>query len=286
LQQATHNINQNTKETTSCILPVSEHLAIHAYSDTRPHNMKISELQKGLILTWKQTELIGEGTGFGVPVLIYKNETCFSSTATLQISTDTNSNTILTKNYHMHRTARNSFRNVTLQNHTARILIDHLSSLYQEHPNFRNLTLKNLTSKIGIGKAYAQTTPKGTINVTYTIHKHKININADLKNITRTNLKKIFILNEQGTTHFRKYRDPTHKELVDDKIGAWDNVEGEWACIETLNGHLGFRVKKTPKSLLRRGREYLKNSLDWIGLDYEVDPSLDHFTYTIDLLEP
>jgi hypothetical protein len=37
-------------------------------------------------------------------------------------------------------------------------------------------------------------------------------------------------------------------------------------------------------SILRRGREFMKGSLDWVGLDYEVNPASAVFEYSIELL--
>jgi hypothetical protein len=36
--------------------------------------------------------------------------------------------------------------------------------------------------------------------------------------------------------------------------------------------------------MLRRGRELTKNSLDWIGLDYELNPKDNQFEYEIKIL--
>jgi hypothetical protein len=37
--------------------------------------------------------------------------------------------------------------------------------------------------------------------------------------------------------------------------------------------------------VLRRGREFLEGSLDWVGLDYEVNPRTDVFEYVIEVLD-
>ena len=75
----------------------------------------------------------------------------------------------------MDRVARNSFRNVTLENRAARTFIEHLSDVYQKHPQLRLLTLKDLTEKTGIGKAFPKAAPMGNVTVTYTVDKHAHN---------------------------------------------------------------------------------------------------------------
>ena len=66
------------KKTNQCMVPISDSLSIHIYSDTKPRNAFIYDLQKGLTLICKGVEMVGEGTGFGVPVLVYSDETYFS----------------------------------------------------------------------------------------------------------------------------------------------------------------------------------------------------------------
>ena len=56
---------------------MSDSLALRVYSNTNPQNMKIADLQKGLILLCNGTDVIGEGTGFGVPIAKYSDETSF-----------------------------------------------------------------------------------------------------------------------------------------------------------------------------------------------------------------
>lgn len=51
------------------------------YPDSRPHNFETAELQKGLVLAYKDRELVKEGMGFGVPVVRYHDKTLFSKSA-------------------------------------------------------------------------------------------------------------------------------------------------------------------------------------------------------------
>jgi len=263
--------------------PISDAVSLRVYSSTEPHNSKIAYLQKGLILVIGGAEAVGEGTGFGLPVLVYTDETYFSGSSKIHVSHRADC-CIIWKEFTMDRVARNSFRNVALENHAARGLITHLANLYQKHPGFRFLTLKELTRRMSINKVFPKTEPIGNVTVTYKIDKSCITVSADFKDLNRNGLQKIFMLNEQGSKLFRKYTDSKCTELMDKEIGAWDTVDGEWACLKTLNGKFGFRLWNVKSSVLRRGREFLDGSLDWVGLDYEISRRDDVFGYAIDVL--
>lgn len=263
---------------------ISDSQAIRAYADTRPHNLKIADLQKGLVLLHNDMELVGEGTGFGLPILVYSDETCFSASSALHFS-PIKDGCVIVKQFFLDRMARNSFRNVTLENHYIRSLMDHFANIYQNNPQFKLLTVKALTGRIGIGKTFPQTIPRGRIQVTYTIQNRQATITVNFKHVAKTGLQKAFILNEQAAHFFRKYDDASGTQLLDTKIGAWNTIPTEWATLKTLNEEVGFRLWLTPPSLMRRGREYLEGSLDWAGLDYELDSIPDCFTYRIELLD-
>lgn len=263
--------------------PISDSVSLRIYPSTRPHNSKIADLQKGLILVYNQTETVGEGTGFGLPVLVYSDETYFSASSTVHVSQRGNC-CIIRKMFTMDRVARNSFRNVTLENRAARNFIAHLSDLYQRHPRFRFLTLKDLTGKMSIGKTFPEAASMGTVTVTYIVDKPHVTVKVDFNRLERRGLQKVFMLNEQGSKFFRKYIDSQGILLTDNEIGAWDRACGDWASLETLKGELGFRLWRVENSVLRRGREFLEGSLDWAGLDYEVSPGKLVFEYVIDVL--
>jgi hypothetical protein len=265
---------------TSCI---SNSVSLCVHSHTEPHNLKISNLQKGLILVINGAEAVGEGTGFGLPVVVYSDETYFSGTSELYVSQRGNC-CVIVKEFTMDRIARNTFRNVTLENRAARRFIEHLSKLYQDYQRFRILTLKGLTGRMNIGKEFMEAAPRGKITVTYTIEKRHVTVKADFQKLERRGLEKTFILNEQGTGFFIKYNDSLGTKLMDGKIGAWDLVGGEWACLKTLRGEIGFRLWNVNDAVLRRGREFLEGSLDWVGLDYEISLKNDAFRYVIDVL--
>lgn len=73
-------------------------------------------------------------------------------------------------------------------------------------------------------------------------------------------------------------------KLADKQIGAWDTVEAERASMTDSLGIFGFGLRRMNHSVLRRGREFLEGLLDWVGLDYEIDPKNTTFEYDIEIL--
>ena len=267
-------------------ISVSAYLALDIYSNTKPHNLKIASLQKGLICVCDGKERIGEGAGFGFPVMVYPEETYFPSSANVSLSKTSNV-TMVRKEFIMDRIARNKFGDVRLENQKTRAIIRYLCRLYQEKPYFRFpfLIFKRFMIKVGVDTGFEETKPIGKVIVTYEIHGNAIKVQVDLSQIEVKCRKKIFILNEQSANFFRKYYDSRGKALVDKQIGAWDNVNAEWAYFTDAQGQVGFRLWQVKGAILRRGRETLQDCLDWVGLDYEVNVNSDFFEYDIELLE-
>ena len=63
---------------------VSGNFSLRLYGDNRPFNGKLAPLQKGTVLVYRENETIGEGGGFGSPVLEHAGKTYFSHNATLK----------------------------------------------------------------------------------------------------------------------------------------------------------------------------------------------------------
>jgi hypothetical protein len=108
-------------------------------------------------------------------------------------------------------------------------------------------------------------------------------VKLDLSLLERTKLGKIFVLNEQGAHFFRTYLDSENLRLDDEEIGAWNDVTSQSAKITNEQDKIGFSLKNIEGTKLRRGRELIKGSLDWIGLDYELDAEYSKFEYEIEV---
>jgi hypothetical protein len=251
--------------------------------------MKTAQLQKGLILLYRGTEVIGEGTGFGVPIVKYFDETIFSGSSSLTVRTR---GTIveIRKKFIMDLVTRNTIRNCKLENPKIRTLLDYISTIYkrqyQSHVNFAQYVLltRSLLFKFGIKSTFIEGPSKGTIVVTYVVDRNRILVKVDLRSLERYNLDKIFVLNEQGAHFFRTYSDSENLKLNNEAIGAWNDVTSQTAKITNDQDKIGFSLKKIEGTKLRRGRELIKDSLDWIGLDYELGAEYSQFEYEIEVI--
>jgi hypothetical protein len=267
---------------------ISDTVALRVHSDTEPKNMKTAQLQKGLILLYKGTEVIGEGIGFGVPIVKYSDETVFSGSSSLRVRTLENFVEIR-KEFIMDLVTRNTLRNFKLENTKIRKLLDGISALYkkqyQSHVNFARyiLLMRSLLFKFGVKSTFLRSTSKGVVVVTYIIDRNRILVKLDLSSLDRNNLGKIFVLNEQGAHFFRTYSDSESLKLDDEAIGAWNEVTSQSAKITNAQDKIGFSLKNVEGTKLRRGRELIKGSLDWIGLDYELGAEYSQFEYEIEV---
>jgi hypothetical protein len=264
--------------------PISDSVALRIHSDARPQNMKIANLQKGMIFLFNGAEVVGEGAGFGVPIGKYSGETFFSGSSFLQVQERGNI-VIIRKEFLMDLIERGKFRNLKLENIKLRGLIDSISLLSQRHKRFVQFIIlaKGLLFKFGVESTFIRAMPKGKVVVTYTIDRNRILVKLSLNDLDRTNLQKIFMLNEQGAHFFKKYSDSEGLKLVDKEIGVWDSVTAQSAKIADKQDKIGFSLKKVEGTVLRRGRELVKGNLEWIGLDYELNPEDDQFEYEIEV---
>jgi hypothetical protein len=69
-------------------LDLGNGLAVRLYADTRPHVGKITPVQKGLVLVKDGEEMIEEGYGFGVPIVLYGGRSFLSQHADVRMSPD------------------------------------------------------------------------------------------------------------------------------------------------------------------------------------------------------
>jgi hypothetical protein len=266
------------------VIPISCTIALDIYSSTKPCNLKIGSLQKGLIFVVHGVERAGEGTGFGFPVVMYGEETYFSGSATVYVKQNC-TGTEFRKEFVMNRIVRNQLKHVHLENPQARTFIRVLTDLYQKNRRFRYLALKEIVVNMGVKSAFIETAAIGKIPVTYKINGSHIDVEADFRQLKKRNPNKIFILNEQSATFFPRYQDSNGAEFVGKNVGAWDDVTAESAWLTDLDGQIGYRLWNVDDCVFRRGRETMKKCLDWSGLDYEVYPKKQTLKYSIEIFE-
>lgn len=267
---------------TEYTIPISEFLYSRLYGDAKPHCHHIANLQKGLILVYRGAELVGEGTGFGVPVVRYRDRDYFSGSSTLHVFQKGDC-TIAVKEFALNRILENRFRKGKMENKIIRKFTRLSNELYWKHRHWRLLALANLPKSIGVQTTFVQAKSIGNVTVTYFVDSALISVKVDLERLEKGGLQRIFLLNEQGSRFFKKYLDSNGTVLFDKQIGAWENVEADWAYISNKSDEVGFRLWKVKDTILHRGREFLKGTFDWVGLDYEVNPEKTRFEYNIEI---
>jgi hypothetical protein len=282
LQQSTKQRSEHG-QISNYTLPLSRDLAIRVYSDTRPRNWRISGLQKGLILVFGGRETVGEGTGFGAPILLYKDETYFSGSSNVYVSKQQES-VIVRKEFFMDRILRETFRNVRLENPKIRNRFKNLGRLYQEHGGPWFLQLKSLLFRYGIKPNFITVAMKGEVTVTYSIMRNRIRVNADFSEVEKDDLHRVFLMNEQSSMFFDKYEVSDGTSWDNIQVGPWDQVTNKYARIMNTKNDIGFRLETKDGCVLRCGREFLKGHLDWTGLDYEINPKIPIFEYDIEII--
>jgi len=264
-------------------MPISGFLSLRLYSDTRPHFKHIAGLQKGLIVVYKGTELVGEGAGFGVPVARYDNRTYFSTSSKVRVFEEHDRATAL-KQFNLDTIHELKFRETKIENRTMRTVARRLAELYEKHKHWRPIIQQGFLNSLGMRDAFVQAEPVGRVTMTYKMETSNVHVEADIELLNKDRLQKVCILNEQSSKHFRKYHDSNGEVLLDRHIGAWDCVEADWACIMSESGEVGFRVWKVDDATLCRGRESTGTGYDWVGLDYELGPERTRFEYDIEVI--
>lgn len=253
------------------------------YSDTRPHNLRIADLQKGFIIVYKGVEMVEGGTGFGVPILQYSNNIYFSGSSEVYFGSQ-NGNNVICKKFLMNKILKKKIGRFFIENKKLLKIVEYGNKLYQQNRNARLLILEKFYQKIGFRDDFIETIPVGKVVVDYSIDKNNIKILIDFTQIKKEGLKKIFVTNEQGSKFFTKYFEPHTSVLYGRHIGAWERVVSDYADITDLEGKIGFRLYQKKNSILFRGRENLEGIFGWIGLDYEVDYKVPVFEYSVDFL--
>lgn len=271
------------------VAKLNDDVSLLLYHDSRPKYLgETSGLQKGLILAISGKELSEEGVGFGVPVALFSDKTYFSKSAQLFVN-KTGKDTILLKRFEMNCVSTKGWKEKVLRNNSLYSpfyqFLKKIENGYHDHKSFQKIMwrIMRLQSYLGIKTHFIEVEPRGEITVSYRINSHRVRVEVDLRRLQKQNCEKVFILNEQGASFFRKYLDSCGLELYDDNIGVWDAVEADWACISDLKENVGFRLRKFPELKMYRGREHLEGLLSWVGLTYELEPNRQFFLYEIDV---
>jgi len=105
--------------------------SVRLYEDSRPNNLETSQLQKGLVLVYRGKEIIGEGMGFGAPVVLYSDRTFYSSSAETSFY-QTGNLKILTKKFVIDTISRKKLSATYLNDRGYRFFHKHFHKLYTQ----------------------------------------------------------------------------------------------------------------------------------------------------------
>ena len=267
---------------------ISDDLKARIYPDTRPHNLEITGLHKGLVLVYGGREIVGEGAGFGVPVVKFSDKTFFSGTAEVSVSPSSREGVqVVTKSFVLDTISKKRFRDGSYINDRLYHAVHRaFTRLYIPHKPLRPLfdKMMELRGAMGIQTEFVKTAPRGVVKVVYELHPNEIRVHVDLSSIDREKCEEIVILNEQGSPFFTRYDDSTGLKLSGREIGPWDEVHGGHASLSHDDRRLAFSLRRVSGASLYRGWEMVEGRLAWAGLNYVCSPGLSSFSYAIEIM--
>lgn len=266
---------------------VSESIEVRVYPDTRPNNLEIKDIHKGLVLVYKGQEIVGEGAGLGVPVVKYGDKTYFPGTAVVSVSwKDIDGAREITKAFTLDMISTKRYRDGSIVNDQLYHILDRLfTKLYLTYKPLRPLFIRimEMREAAGINTKFVKTEPRDLVRIVYTLRPEKIDVSVNLNDIEREGCKEIVLLNEQSSSFFTKYSDSTGLRLTGKDIGPMDLVAGDHASLSNSSGSLSYRLTQVNGASLYRGWERIGKRLEWAGLNYVLCPEISSFTYTINV---
>jgi hypothetical protein len=158
-------------------------------------------------------------------------------------------------------------------------------SLYLKHKKLTPLFNKVMEFRdlANIKTEFMKVKPRGKVTVTYHCQPTSIDIGADFSKIVLDKCSEVLVLNEQGSSFFRKYVDSTGLSLLDHKIGAWETVTADQASLQEARGQVSFSLGNFGGIRLFRGWEHTRKRFSWAGLSYSMRPNNETFNYSIGL---
>jgi hypothetical protein len=258
-------------------------ISIRLYPDSRPHTLEIASLQKGLVIVADGKELIGEGVGFGVPVVKYSDKTFFSGAAETSVDED-GDQMVVTRSFVMDTISKKRFENGPFINDKAYSLLHNFfEKVYLGYKNFRLVfdKIMELRNALKIRTQFVEVEPRGKVDVNYKFFPEAIEVEVNFGNLNRRGIKELLVLNEQGSTFFGNYFDTEGNRLFGKQIGAWEQVKTEKASFANNKRTVVFTLKNIGGAKLYRGWEQVNKRFCWAGLNYSLGAGTANFTYPI-----
>ena len=263
---------------------VDGHVSCRLYSDTRPHCLEIAPLQKGLVLMLYGKELIGEGVGFGAPVVVYRDRPYFSTSAEVTVQAD-GGRSVLVKSFLLDAISRKRIGKTYIDDNFYKFFHKRFHNTYVNNKKLNPAFnwLMELRRLFKIKTEFVKVQPRGTVTVRYAFMPDSIDVNVSLSQLDKSSCKEVLILNEQGASFFNKYHDSDGLTLIGEQVGAMEKVNANRASFATANGSVSFSLKNVNATEFFRGREKTRGRFSWAGFGYSLHPSTRVFRYTISL---
>lgn len=261
----------------------SRGLEARIYPDCRPRNMEIADLQKEVVLCHGGDELVEEGTGFGVPVVIYSDAPRFSSTASCYLL-DGGEVPIVIKAYEVDTIPAKESCGNRINNAVYKTFDRQFMRVYIGSRHVRPLLDKFilLSSHLSIRSRYIKVKSKGTVIVSYGFVDGGIEVEVDASGLDVSGCESLELLNEQGPSFFRRYCDSDGLVLIDGHVGPWCPVSAREASIYDFGSGFGFAMERKGGAKMFRGREK-RSDVSWIDLEYLLEPKRTSFSYFMKL---
>jgi hypothetical protein len=259
---------------------INDSVVLRIYSDQRPMNLETSSLQKGVVLEHNKQEVIGEGLGFGVPLVKYNDKTFFSGTSEIILDSATN---IIHKKYVLDTISKKYYKGNLISDKIYRPIHRAFTFFYLIFKPLRFFFdyLMHLRETVGIQTSFHKTEPRSTVYMTYQITGNKLHVKADFSKIKSDNVEEFVVLNEQGAMFFKSYSDSEGTELYNEMIGPWHIVEAEKASLIDKSRDLSFTLWNLDTASMVRGWENVPGRLSWTGLNYIFKPEIKKMAYSI-----
>ncbi|MCL7412040.1 MAG: hypothetical protein M8353_00270 [ANME-2 cluster archaeon] len=245
-----------------------------------------SNIQKGLVLVFRGTDLSEEGIGFGVPLIRCGWEAVFPGSACITLKRE-GDRTVVNTDYDLRLVERMIVKEKKrIESRTFYRITGYLSTLHRNCPPLRKILAlsSGIVRRItGMNNQFEVCNSRGIVKVVYTIEPGVglIHVSVDASGVKECETKEIMIMNEQGASHFEQYTDTCGIALTGDEIGTWDETFADEASFIDCRNNIEFTLQNVKGARVFRGREHVPGRLAWAGLACVLPRSKACFTYSI-----
>jgi hypothetical protein len=238
-------------------------------------------LAKGVRVLNEASDLSEEGMGFGVPAIVSNNRTYLSYSSRSLI--DPVDPSRVTKTYYFDAVLQVGEDGE--KGPAAYLWLETKGRVYKALPFAQRWLLAGrATGNLTKGVKFVKTRSIGSVEITYTLARDKVDMKADLTGLAGLpGNAKIYLLNEQGGRAFPcGWRDTRYNSPRPIKAG-WEPVRSDKAGFSSADGQRWFALSRMLHAPMYMGREVVDGKLSWSGIEYDVSGLTDtSFTYAVE----